>query len=45
MDNAQLIKNLTKRNIPNALILFVANMIKDRKTVLRFNGYTFNAIT
>jgi ribonuclease HI len=44
-NNNQLLGNLTKRGIPKDLITFVANMLKDRSTVLRFDGYTSDAIT
>ena len=44
-DNAQLIQNLTKRRIPSALVSFVARMLKDRSTVLKFDGYISDTIT
>ena len=44
-DNDQLIKNLTKRGVPHALVSFTACMLKDRSTLLRFDGYTSEAIT
>ena len=44
-DNVQLIRNLTKRRIPLDLVAFVANMLKDRSTELKFDGYTSEAIT
>ena len=43
-DNVQLIRNLTKRKIPQDLVAFVANMLKDRSTELRFDGYTSTEI-
>ena len=43
--NEQLVKNLAKRKIPRVLISFIENMLKDRTTVLRFDGYTSGAIT
>jgi hypothetical protein len=44
-NNGRLIKNLTKRKIPYDLVTFVANMLKDRSTVLRFDGYKSERIT
>ena len=43
-DNIQLIRNLNKRKIPTDLVAFVTNMLKDRSTVLRFDGYTSTEI-
>ena len=43
--NEQLVKNLAKRKIPQVLISFIENMLKDRSTVLKFDGYTSGAIT
>jgi ribonuclease HI len=43
-DNERLIRNLTKRNIPHALITFTANMLKDRRTTLKFDGYISETI-
>ena len=42
--NEQLTKNLAKRKIPRVLISFIENMLKDRITVLKFDGYTSEAI-
>lgn len=44
-DNAQLIRNLTKRKIPRKLIAFIANMLRDRSTVLKFDGYISETIS
>ena len=44
-DNKKLLQNLTKRKIPRALISFIANMLKDRTTVLKFDGYISETIT
>ena len=44
-DNEQLIKNLTKRQLPRTLITFIANMLKDRRTNLKFDGYVSESIT
>ena len=44
-DNERLIANLTKRKIPPVLITFIANMLKDRSTVLKFDGFTSDTIT
>ena len=43
-NNERLISNLKKRRIPRVLISFIANMLKDRTTVLKFDGYTSEAI-
>lgn len=45
MDNASLVKNLIKRRIPKDIFTFIANMLKDRATVLKFHGYTLDTIT
>ena len=44
-DNEQLIKNLTKRKLPRTLITFTANMLKNRRTILKFDGYISESIT
>ena len=43
-DNEQLIRNLTKRKVPSKLVHFTANMLRNRTTILRFDGYTSNTI-
>jgi hypothetical protein len=44
-DNMQLVKNLAKRKIPRKLIAFITNMLRDRATILKFNGFSSKAIT
>jgi ribonuclease HI len=44
-DNAQLTRNLTRRGIPKKLVNFVARMLKDRSTTLKFDDYVSNPIT
>jgi ribonuclease HI len=44
-NNGRLIKNLSKRKLPHDIIKFVANMLKDRSTVLKFDGYMSERIT
>lgn len=44
-DNTQLLINLTKRKIPRLLVNLVANMLKDRRTTLKFDGYKSENIT
>ena len=43
-DNEQLIRNLTKRRVPSDLVQFTANMLRNRSTILRFDGYTSSTI-
>lgn len=44
-DNDQLARNLAARRIPNKLIKFIANMLKDRTTTLKFDDYASEVIT
>lgn len=44
-DNTQLLSNLTKRRIPQELVSLVANMLKDRCTMLKFDEYKSESIT
>ena len=44
-DNTQLLINLTKRKIPRVLVNLVANMLKDRRTTLKFDSYKSENIT
>lgn len=44
-DNAQLLRNLTKRGLPGKMVTFVAAMLKDRSTVLRFDDHISDTIT
>ena len=38
-DNAQLTRNLLKRRVPVKLVEFVANMLKDRSTTIKFDDH------
>lgn len=44
-DNEQLARNLRKRRLPDKLVNFVADMLKDRTTVLKFDDHTSERIT
>jgi hypothetical protein len=44
-DNDQLARNLAARRITNKLIRFIANMLKDRTTTLKFDDYASEVIT
>ena len=44
-DNVQLLRNLNKRKIPHALTRFIANMLENRCTTLKFDGFSSEAIT
>ena len=44
-DNGQLTRNLRKRGIPTKLIEFVANMLKDRSTAIKFDDHVSGNFT
>jgi ribonuclease HI/endonuclease/exonuclease/phosphatase family metal-dependent hydrolase len=44
-DNAQLLRNLTKRGIPKKMVTFVSAMLTNRSTTLRFDDHTSETIT
>jgi hypothetical protein len=44
-DNAQLLRNLTKRGLPRKMVTFVSAMLKDRSTTLKFDDYISDTIT
>jgi ribonuclease HI len=44
-DNAQLVRNLRKRGIPEQLVNFISEMLKDRSTILKFDDYVSEPIT
>jgi ribonuclease HI len=42
--NEQLIHNLKNRRVPKAIVNFIANMLRDRSTTLRFDDHTSQPI-
>jgi ribonuclease HI len=43
-DNKQLAKNLKRRGVPNQLVDFISEMLKDRSTILKFDDYVSEPI-
>lgn len=44
-DNAQLLRNLSKRGIPRKMVTFISAMLTDRSTKLKFDDHTSDTIT
>ena len=45
VDNVQLTRNLLKRRVPVKLVEFVANMLKDRSTTIKFDDHVSGKFT